>query len=225
MQVLHTLFPKWFLARKPLEDAEKELLTVRLHNRLAYAYWFGRGKIPCLWAHLRGMNLAERYPPTLELAHAYAIHAPVMSLLALVQSRDHLCAEVVSPFTRSLGDLQGQGQSLHYNGFVLYVAARYEECIEKCREAVRLLERTGDFWEENIARYHIATSHLSVGRPLSRCRRGQTHLSIRPRDRRHPGLGIAFDLLVRATGGQVSAEDVARPNFSASGTMFREPPR
>src|SRR5262249_3171386 len=37
------------------------------------------------------------------------------------------------------------------------------ECLEKCREAVRLLERTGDQWEVNIARYQIAASLYRLG--------------------------------------------------------------
>ena len=48
---------------------------------------------------------------------------------------------------KSFGDLWGQGQSLHYYGVVLYSGSRFTECVEKGREAVRLLERTGDFWE------------------------------------------------------------------------------
>ena len=64
VQVLHTLFPRLFLARRDRAGAEDELLAVRLYSRLAYAYWFERGMVPCGWAHLREMNLAERYPPT-----------------------------------------------------------------------------------------------------------------------------------------------------------------
>ena len=206
VQVLHTMFPKWFLARKRLDKAEKELLIVRLDNRLVYAYWFGRGKIPCLWVQLRGMNRAERYPHTLELARSYAIHTPVMSLLALF-NRGITYAQRAHSIYKSLDDSQGQGTALHYNGLVLYVAARYEECIEKCREAVRMLERAGDVWEKNIACYHIAASHYRLG-DLSAAAAEAKHIyqsGIEIGD--HQASGIAFDLLVRATG-HVSSEDL-----------------
>jgi signal transduction histidine kinase/DNA-binding response OmpR family regulator/tetratricopeptide (TPR) repeat protein len=204
VQVLHTWFPKWFLARKPLGKVEKELLTVRLHSRVAYAYWFGSGKVRCLWAHLRGMNLAERYPPSPELARAYANHAPVISLLTLI-NRGITYSQHSRAIYKSLGDLQGQGTALHYNGLVLYVAARYEECIEKCREAVRMLRRTGDLWEENIARYHIAASHYRLG-DLSAAAAEAQHIYQSGLDIGDiQASGIAFDLLVRATG-HVSAE-------------------
>ena len=42
---------------------------------------------------------------------------------------------------REMGDVWGQGQSLHFFGVALYGASRYRECIERCEEAVRLLER------------------------------------------------------------------------------------
>jgi two-component system sensor kinase len=162
VQVLHSLFPRLFLARTAVEDPERQLLAIRLHNRLMYAYWFGRGKYPTLWTHLRAMNLAERFPPTLELAQAYSTHAPIMSLLPYY-SRGVAYAEKSFAIYKSLGDVWGQGQSIHFNGIVLYAASRFEECIEKCREAVRLLERTGDYWEVNVARYHIGASLYRLG--------------------------------------------------------------
>lgn len=162
VQILHTLLPKIFLARKPLQDVEKELLVIRLHNRLAYAYWFGRGKFPCLWTHLRGMNLAECYPATPELGQAYSIHAPVMSLVGYF-NRGIAYAKKSLAIYESLGDAWGQGQSLHFCGVNLYAASKYEECIEKCREGMRLLEQTGDLWEVSIARYHVANSLYRLG--------------------------------------------------------------
>src|SRR5262249_38282775 len=130
--------------------------------RLAYAYWFGRGRIPSLWAHLREMNLAERYPPTLELAQAYSEHAPAMSLVGYF-SRGMAYADRSLVIRKDLGDLWGQGQSLHFHGLVLYAASRFSECMAKCREAVRVLERTGDRWEVNIARHQIAASLYRLG--------------------------------------------------------------
>ena len=41
--------------------SKSELLRLRLLSRLAYAYWFTRGKLQTFLVHLLGMNLAERY--------------------------------------------------------------------------------------------------------------------------------------------------------------------
>ncbi|MBX9679349.1 MAG: response regulator [Gemmataceae bacterium] len=221
VQAFHTLKPKWFLARQSLEGLEKERLTLRLHNRLTYAYWFGHGQIPCLWTHLRGMNLAERYQPSLELAQAYSTHAPVMSLVPYF-SRGITYAQKANAICKSLGDLWGQGQSLHFNGLVLFVASRFEECIEKCREAVRLLERTGDIWEVNIARYHTSNSLYRLGDlagAIAEARRVfQSGIELGDIQ----ASGICFDVWVRASGGQVDADalqtEVERPREDVQGS-------
>jgi signal transduction histidine kinase/CheY-like chemotaxis protein/tetratricopeptide (TPR) repeat protein len=222
VQILHSILPGLFVARKKLEGVDKQLLIIRLHNRLTYAYWFGRGQIPCLWTHLRGMNLAERYPPTPELAQAYSIHAPVMSLVAYF-SRGITYAQKSLAIYKSLSDLWGQGQSLHFYGVVFYTASRFEECIEKCREAVRLLERTGDYWEMNIARYQIAACHYRLG--------DLAVAVVEAKQIYRSGLelgdiqasGVCFDVWVRASGGHISAEElqteIHRPREDVQGSV------
>jgi eukaryotic-like serine/threonine-protein kinase len=211
VQALHTLLPTWFLARKSLEGAEKQRLTVRLHNRLAYCYWFGKGKIPCLWSHLRGMNLAEAYPPTPELGQAYSIHAPVMGLVAYF-NRGIAYAQKSLAVYKAVGDLWGQGQSLHFYGVVLYAASRYDECVQKCRAAMRLLERTGDLWEVNIARYHIANSLYRLGELGGAVAEAkQVHqLGLELGDIQ--GMGICMDVWAPASGGRIPS-DVLQTEF------------
>ena len=207
VQVIHSLFPRFFLAHRKLKLAEKELLVIRLQNRLAYAYWFKRGPIPCLWSHLRGMNLAEQYPPTQELAQSYSIHAPVMSLLAWFR-RGISYAQKSFAIYKSFGDIWGQGQSISFEGIVYYTASRFEEAIGKFREAVRMMERTGDYWEVNIACYHIANTLY---------RMGDLDGAVAEAKRIHrAGLevgdvqasGICFDVWVRASGGQINLEEL-----------------
>jgi signal transduction histidine kinase/CheY-like chemotaxis protein/tetratricopeptide (TPR) repeat protein len=238
VQALHSLLPRLFVARRKLDperphvlractqacrtrggtpadspsagrgyEAEKQLLIVRLQNRLTYCYWFKRGQIPCLWAHLRGMNLAERYPPTLELAQAYSIHAPVMSLVPLT-GRGIAYAQQSCAIYKSLGDLWGQGQSSSFHGMVLYAAARFEEALEKFREAVRLLERTGDYWEVNIARYHSSNTLLRLGDlPAAVAEARRVHRSgLELGDSQ--ATGICMHVWVEASGGQVDPETV-----------------
>ena len=216
-------FPSCSWRVSDLKGAESELLAIRLHIRLGLRLLFRRGKVPCFWAHLRGMNLAERYPPTLELGHAWAIHAPVMSLIPWLR-RGEAYREKVTRNTQGLGDVCGQGQSLHYWGVVLFVGARFDECISKCREAVRLLERTGDFWERNMARWQSANSVYRKGdlpRAITEakqlyeaCTRWET---TRCRD--------SF-----STSGRGLRAGDCRPTLSSekckrNGTMSRRPPR
>ncbi|WP_447972827.1 transposase [Nitrospira sp. Kam-Ns4a] len=64
---------------------------------------------------------------------------------------------------KAFGDIWGQGQSLHFYGIVLYAASRFSEAVTKSREAVTLLERTGDRWEANNAGFHIAFCLYRMG--------------------------------------------------------------
>lgn len=163
VQLLHSLFPRLFLARRRGPIPEEQLLSLHLYSRLTHAYFFQRGRVPTAWGHLRGMNLAERYPPSLELAQAYSEHAPVMTMLPNFK-RGIAYVRRSYDIRREKGDLWGQGQSLTFYGVVLYAASRFEEAIETLREAQRLLRRTGDVWQMNTARGHTAYSLYRLGR-------------------------------------------------------------
>ncbi len=206
-QTLHTWMPRLFVGRRSLDGAEQELLVIRLYSRLAYAYWFQKGTVPCLWAHLREMNLAERYPPTLELAQAYSEHAPALSLIPLFR-RGIAYVEKSLAIRKALGDLWGQGQSLHFYGVILFAAARYEEAMQQCREALRLLERTGDQWEVNLARYHIAFSLYRLGhlREAVHEARRVYQAGLDLGDAQAPS--ISLEIWSKASGGCVPAEAI-----------------
>jgi signal transduction histidine kinase/CheY-like chemotaxis protein/tetratricopeptide (TPR) repeat protein len=221
VQLLHTLLPWLFVHRVKRSASPAERLALRELSGMAHACWYTRSAVVGMWAHLRGMNLAERFPPTPELAHAYSEHAPAMTLVPAFR-RAITYAEKSLAIRKSLGDLWGQGQSLHYHGVVLYAASRYRECIEKCREAVRLLERMGDYWQVHIARYQIAASLYRLGK---------FHQAVEEAKLNHKsGLelgdeqasGIILEVWARATGGAVPEEilqrELQRKRHDAQGT-------
>jgi len=162
IQALHTCFPQFFLARKSLNDAGADLLAVRLYSRLSWAYWFRRGTIPTLWAHLRELNLVECYPPTLELGQAYANHSVGMTLIPYFR-RGIRYAEKGLLIRKALGDLWGEGQSLHFYGVTLYASSRFMEAIDKFMDALRVLNKAGDQWEINNSKYHIGLCFHRLG--------------------------------------------------------------
>ncbi|MCY2988952.1 MAG: protein kinase [Planctomycetota bacterium] len=207
VQILHTLLPRWFLARRSLEGAEQELLAMRLLSRLAHTYWFERSKLATLTVHLRCMNLAELYPPTQQLAQVYSEHAPVMSLLPWF-GRALAYGEKSWQVYRHLEDVWGQAHALHFHGIALYAASRFEDCIKKCREAIRLFEQTGDYWEINMARYQLAASLYRLGRLREAADEARKiHLSGRELgDVQASGLGL--DIWSKATLGQLPAEPI-----------------
>lgn len=162
IQVLHTYFPNLFLARRKLKEVGSDLIAIRLYSRLSYSYWFQRGTIPTMWAHLREMNLAERYPPTPELGQAYANHGVAMTMIPAI-SRGIRYAEKGLAVRKELGDQWGEAQSLHFYGLTLYVASRFSEAIQKSEQAIKLFDRTGDLWERNNAHNNIAGNLYRLG--------------------------------------------------------------
>ena len=202
VQFLHSAFPKQFLGTKQDKPSTTDRLLWRLHSRLAYAYWFVRSKVEVLNIHLRGMNLAERYKPTAELAQAYSEHAPAMSLIPL--SRRGIAYGRRSLQIRSeQNDIWGQGQSLHFLAIALYSASQFEECVDVGRRSVRILEKAGDFWEKHIAQYQVAASLYRLGR--------FTEAAQLAREAYHSGLAVGdfqvcgniLDIWSRATNGDI----------------------
>jgi len=205
VQAVHTIAPARWIARRSLDGADVELVAARIHSRLAYSYWFGKGRIPTGWTHLRGMNLLERYPPTAELGQAYSEHAPVMTTIPWF-SRGLVYAERSLEIRRSLGDVWGQGQSMGFRGVVLYSQGRFTEAISSCTEAVRLLERTGDQWEINTALWHIAFAHYRLGNLAKSAELCEQVYRTGAEIGDHAAAAIALAGWSRATEGRVPAE-------------------
>jgi tetratricopeptide (TPR) repeat protein len=209
VQAAHTIAPGLLVGRRaPVDDSGPEMLAVRLYSRLAYPYWFGRGAVPTLWAHLRGMNLAERYPPTLELAQAYSEHAPVMTVLPWF-SRGLDYADRGLAIRRELADVWGQGQSLHFRGVVLYGASRFRECIESCEEAIALLDRTGDRWETNTAAWHVAICNYRLGNLALAAERAREVHRVGREIGDAQAAGISLGIWSKATDGAVPPDLIA----------------
>jgi len=80
VQVVHTLFPRRFLARRRVEDGQRDLLEARIYGRLGYCTYMGRGLLWTVPEQLRQLNLAERYPATPELAQACMTHAVLVQM-------------------------------------------------------------------------------------------------------------------------------------------------
>ncbi|MEO1526988.1 MAG: ATP-binding protein [Planctomycetota bacterium] len=161
IQAIHSILPS--IRHRRDTPADAETLRLRIYSLLAHAYWYTRDKSHVLWAHLKGMNLGERYQPTPMLAQSYSEHAPAMSLLGWTE-RGLRYTEKSLQIRRDLHDVWGQGQSKNFMSILLYSSSRFEECIAQSAEAVSILGRTGDYWEVHIARYQWAAALYRQGR-------------------------------------------------------------
>jgi PAS domain S-box-containing protein len=214
VQTLHTIFPRFFLARRALgtDDAEVDLLASRIHGRLFHSYVVGRGVTATLWTHLRSLNIAERYPTTVELGQAWATHGPAMATLGF-HSRAARYIERSLTARRELDDAWGVGQSLHFRGIVSYAASRWASCVTDCREALSILERTGDRSEENSARWHLALALYRLGdlREAIEESRRLRHTAADIGDARMQAMSLTPWSLSGRIVGPVVREEVERP--------------
>ena len=221
VQAAHTAVPRLTTGRRDPTGHEEDFLAMRLHSRLAYLYWFHSGKITCAWSHLRGVNLAERYPTSDELGQAYSEHAPVMTMIPLF-TRALKYAHQSLDIRRDRGDTWGQGQSLGFAGVTLYAASRFDEGEEACREAIRLLESTGDQWEVNTAGWNLAMCLYRKGELVESATVARDVYESAMAIGDQIAAGVGLSVWTRATGGAVSrrliSDELSRGSKDASTT-------
>ncbi len=179
-----------------------------LFSRLAHTYWFSRGAVWTLFAHLSGMNDAERYLDTPELAKSYSEHAPVCSLLRLFRRADAYSKRSLK-IRCDQKDLWGQGQTLAYASVVHLAAARFQTCVSVASEGIELLERTGDAWETNMARYQRANALYRAGRFREAANDAKRIHDSGIEIGDDQAAGISLDVWMRSAPHQVAPEIVA----------------
>ncbi len=209
IQTLHTWWPKRFVHRYQRQPNSSERLILQLMSNLAHGYWYCRSPLHTLWAHLRNLNLAERYTTTPELGLAYAEHAPAIALVGL-HHRAKNYAEKSLRIRQDLNDLSGQAQAIHYHGIVQYGCAEYQQSIKKCREAIRLLERTGDYWQVHIARYQIAAALYHLGDLAGAVEESQLNYKSGIELGDEQASGIILDVWVRAAENSIPQHILAK---------------
>ncbi|MFG0255507.1 MAG: ATPase, partial [Rhodopirellula sp. JB053] len=200
-QTRNSVFPKRCgRNQQPMTDAEK--MSLSLYSQIAHAYWYTRDKYYTLWAHLRGMNRSENYPVNRYMAQSYSEHAPVMTLLRW-ESRGVSYAKRSLEMRRQLEDVWGQGQSRNFLSILLYSFSRFEECVDQARQAVDVLERTGDYWEVHIARYQLAASHYRLGNLGEAVRLAKINYQSAVKRGDYQATGNIIDVWARAAMGDI----------------------
>jgi diguanylate cyclase (GGDEF)-like protein/PAS domain S-box-containing protein len=202
VQAVHSLLPRLTTGRRSPDGRDEDFLAMRIYSRLAYVYWFSSGKFMCAWSHLRELNLAERYPPSAELGQACSEHAPVMTMLPWFE-RSLRYARRSLEIRLARNDPWGQGQSHGFAGVTLYAASRYDEGADACREAIRLLESTGDQWEVNTASWNLAMCLYRKGDLAAAVEVARSTYTSAMAIGDETSAGVALSVWTRASGGRV----------------------
>lgn len=201
----HSLWKRHRFQKQLPVAGPQQRLRLKLLSDFSHASWYCRSKALTLWAHLRGLNDGECFQPTPEVAQAYSDHAPAMILIPWF-ARAYQYSEISYRIREQLGEAWGLGQSLHFQGVVHYANCRYRDCIDTCERAIRILERTGDYWQVHIARYQVAAAKYRLGDfsgAVEACRRNfDSGVALGDEQ----ASGIILDVWVRATEGQLDPD-------------------
>ncbi|WP_428261696.1 trifunctional serine/threonine-protein kinase/ATP-binding protein/sensor histidine kinase [Haliangium sp.] len=162
VQVLHRKFPRWFRARRPSEEAERDLSIALDLVRLSYGWIFVRDPIASMWAILHALNRAERYPPSATLGEAYGFLTFVGSI-GLGYDPVAFYAEGAIEYSRRFGNLFQEGLSHARKGIAQFWVSRWSECLHHSEVAVRIFERAGEAFEGGSAVYHCAIAAYRLG--------------------------------------------------------------
>ncbi len=206
IQARHSIFG---LPRNRKAATVIQRLRWTLFSRLAHTYWFSRGAVWTLFAHLSGMNDAEQYLDTPELAKSYSEHAPVCSLLGCFRRADVYSRRSLK-IRCDQKDLWGQGQTLSYTSVVQLAATNFQSCIDFASEGIELLEKTGDAWETNMARYQRANAFYRAGRFREAANDAKRIHDSGVEIGDDQAAGISLDVWMRSAPHQVPPEIVAK---------------
>ncbi len=189
--------------------SESQRMRWSLYSRLAHTYWFSRGAFWTLAAHLRGMNEAELYDDTPELAKSYSEHAPVCTLLRMFRRGEEYSRRSLA-IRQRFNDSWGQGQTLFFAAVVPLAECRFQLCIDLANRAISYLEPTGDAWETNMARYQKAAALMRIGRYRDAANEAlRVHLSgVEIGD--DQAAGISLDVLMRTAPSWISEESIEK---------------
>ncbi len=212
VQVLHTKLPRLFVARRDLGSAkaDEELLAIRLYNNLQISYFFSRGYLWVMWGHLRALNLAERYPPTLELGHAYGNHGPVTSAFPRFFERGLRLSAAGARLCEERGDPLGTAWALTFHGTILHGCARFTESLEVCRKAWRLFEEAGDRFRAETNLMMIGMTQFRLGDLASARATADLMWQRGKQAESQYSLAWALELMALANEGQVPGDWIER---------------
>jgi two-component system sensor kinase len=203
VQILHTWLPRLLLGRRPAERAGDDMFAAGIYHSLNAPYFFARGAVWAIWAHLHDLNINERYPASAARGRAYGLHGAMCSAfpalferaIRYTRSGAQLCAE--------RGDLWGQARAVQFLSLSLCATGRYQEAVAAAEESAQLFERAGDTWEANgplcwgaLARYRMGDLADTLRAAQRLLERGQAL------DDAH-GTAFALDALARASEGQM----------------------
>lgn len=196
----HRLLPGR-LFRKPIDQQARTKVAV--HQSMRSVAFFDMPKF--IWNDLAGLNQAELFVPSSELATSYALHANILGCIGLQKGAEHYGSKSLK-MAQELNDVWGEGYALVWRGIACWMGARFEEAVENLTRAIECFQQAGDMGEMNFARFHLGLSYYGLGDLESAVRecRKTFESSVQVGD---PRANCSLYLWSKATEGQMTYDD------------------
>jgi class 3 adenylate cyclase/tetratricopeptide (TPR) repeat protein len=154
----------------PDRDPSQILEAARAHERLVDLYYFAQDRPRLLNSTLHALNLAQKAPPTPDLARAYALACGVASVIGahgLAETYQERALQTIA----KVHHLPSQARVLSRTGLYNIGIGNFERAIHLLDQASEIAERLRDFRQlgESTA-LHAWTSYLAADFENSRAR-------------------------------------------------------
>lgn len=207
-EMLHRLARRGFRRVIPVgtdPDQQAHRLTAYLYTRLLYPRWFHVRRLHTLCLMMRQINVSERCPEGVELAHAYSIWGGALALtFPFLWRRGLRYVDEGEVIYRHHGDQRGVGHMASMRALVLHAAGQYQAAIESADEAIAILADFGDRWEQGFAGRTRALCLYRLGHFRDAREAAQAVIDIGREVGDANAQMTALEVLVKA-GGKVSA--------------------
>jgi signal transduction histidine kinase len=143
----------------------RDRLVAHLYTQLQYPRWFHARRVETLWLMVRQVNVAERCPNSRELVHAYSVWGGALALtFPFLSGRGLRYVDLSNELAVAHHDIRAQGHAQSMRTCVLLAAGRYADGEVSAAQALRVLSRVGDRWEQGFAARNRALCLYRTGR-------------------------------------------------------------
>ena len=202
-QAAHRLWPSRFVGRN-VRDRDRLLPLIPAYEGLVETHYIAGSTMPCLYAAVRSLNLAESVGPSVELARGYASFGAIMGFVPVHRVAEAYCRRAVDT-ARAVRDPLATAWVHLATGVYRAGKGEWEEAVELFEGAARVSEELGD-----RRRWEDCTQHLAT----VSCLRGEFERALRLADRlRASSLG--------GSGSPLSAADASEAHVARQVAALR----
>jgi two-component system sensor kinase len=204
LRLASSMLPRWLMRRRDSEEGALDLQCAHSYSQLFESYASSGNAIQTLGAHFAGLNLSDRYSPTMALAQTYADAARLFAALGWFKRACTYADKSEATYLQANPRHSScEGPAFYARSVVLCAASRFPECVEASQVAIHMFDETEHVWHGNRARYQLATAFLRLGRISEAIDEAKKTYQEGSEFARKQAFGNGLDIWAIASDGQV----------------------